>query len=94
MAEFLADNRIYAEWKAQSLPSLGREQITTILTALRTAQGRLQLHNPAQRRVQGRRNKTSSLDGRKEVNAPILAAVLGRCHSSRLFSQPRLNGRR
>jgi hypothetical protein len=67
MAEFLADNRIYAEWKAQSLPSLGREQITTILTALRTAQGRLQLHNPAQRRVQGRRNKTSSLDGRKEV---------------------------
>jgi hypothetical protein len=43
MAEFLADYRVYAEWKAQSQAFTGRNQITTALIALRTAQGKLQL---------------------------------------------------
>jgi len=40
--KFLADYRVYAEWKKQAAGFTTREQITTALTALRTAQGKLQ----------------------------------------------------
>jgi len=40
---FLADYRVYADWKEQAQTFTGREQITVALTALRTAQGKLQL---------------------------------------------------
>jgi hypothetical protein len=42
-AKYLADYRLYADWKAQAGAFSGREQITAALTALRTAQGKLQL---------------------------------------------------
>ena len=42
--KFLADYRVYADWKNQAQTFTGREQITTALTALRSAQGKLQLH--------------------------------------------------
>jgi len=41
--KFLADYRVYADWKKQAQSFTGREQITAALTALRTAQGKLQL---------------------------------------------------
>jgi hypothetical protein len=41
--KFLADYRVYADWKTQAQSFTGREQITAALTALRTAQGKLQL---------------------------------------------------
>jgi hypothetical protein len=41
--KFLADYRLYADWKKQAQTFAGREQITAALTALRTAQGKLQL---------------------------------------------------
>jgi hypothetical protein len=41
--KFLADYRVYADWKKQAPTFTGREQITAALTALRTAQGKLQL---------------------------------------------------
>lgn len=40
---FLADYRVYADWKKQAAGFTGREQVTAALTALRTAQGNLQL---------------------------------------------------
>ena len=41
--KFLADYRIYADWKTQSASLTNRDQITTALTALKSAQGKLQL---------------------------------------------------
>jgi hypothetical protein len=41
--KFLADYRTYKDWKKQAQSFTGREQITAALTALRTAQGKLQL---------------------------------------------------
>jgi hypothetical protein len=41
--KFLADYRVYADWKNQALSFTSRDQITAALTALRTAQGKLQL---------------------------------------------------
>ena len=41
--KFLADYRVYADWKSQAQTFTSREQITAALTALRTAQGQLQL---------------------------------------------------
>ncbi|MFN2622420.1 MAG: serine/threonine-protein kinase [Chthoniobacterales bacterium] len=41
--KFLADYRVYADWKKQAQSFTGRGQITAALTALRTAQGKLQL---------------------------------------------------
>jgi hypothetical protein len=41
--KFLADYRVYADWKTQAQSFTGRAQITAGLTALRTAQGKLQL---------------------------------------------------
>ena len=41
--KFLADYRVYADWKNQARSFTGRQQITAALTALRTAQGKLQL---------------------------------------------------
>ncbi|HSV63371.1 MAG TPA: protein kinase [Chthoniobacterales bacterium] len=41
--KFLADYRVYADWKKQAQSFTGREQITAALTALRSAQGKLQL---------------------------------------------------
>lgn len=41
--KFLADYRVYTEWKSQASSFTGREQITAALTALRSAQGKLQL---------------------------------------------------
>jgi serine/threonine protein kinase len=41
--KFLADYRVYAEWKNQAPSFTGRDQITAALTALRSAQGKLQL---------------------------------------------------
>jgi hypothetical protein len=41
--KFLAHYRIYAEWKKRAQSFTGREQITAALTALRTAQEKLQL---------------------------------------------------
>jgi len=41
--KFLADYRVYAEWKKQAAGFTTREQITTALTALRSAQGKLQM---------------------------------------------------
>jgi eukaryotic-like serine/threonine-protein kinase len=41
--KFRADYRVYADWKKQAASFTGREQITAALTALRTAQGKLQL---------------------------------------------------
>ena len=44
MAEkFLADYRVYADWKNQAQNFKSRDQITAAVTALRTAQGKLQL---------------------------------------------------
>jgi len=41
--KFLADYRVYADWKKQAQSFTSREQITAALTALRSAQGKLQL---------------------------------------------------
>ena len=41
--KFLADYRLYADWKNQAQTLTGRDQITKALTALKTAQGKLQL---------------------------------------------------
>ena len=41
--KFLTDYRVYAEWQKQSQEFTRPDQITTALTALRTAQGKLQL---------------------------------------------------
>jgi serine/threonine protein kinase len=41
--KFLADYRVYADWKTQAQKFTGRDQITAAVTALRTAQGKLQL---------------------------------------------------
>ena len=41
--KFLADYRVYADWKNQAQSFKGREQITAAVTALRAAQGKLQL---------------------------------------------------
>ena len=41
--KFLADYRVYTDWKNESRSFTSREQITRALTALRTAQGKLQL---------------------------------------------------
>ena len=41
--KFLADYRVYADWKNQSVKFTGRDQITAAVTALRGAQGKLQL---------------------------------------------------
>jgi hypothetical protein len=41
--KFRADYRVYADWKNQAQTFTGRAQITAGLTALRTAQGKLQL---------------------------------------------------
>jgi serine/threonine protein kinase len=41
--KFLADYRVYADWRKQAQTFAGREQITAGLTALRAAQGKLQL---------------------------------------------------
>jgi serine/threonine protein kinase len=41
--KFLADYRVYDDWKKQAQSFKGREQITAAVTALRTAQGKLQL---------------------------------------------------
>jgi eukaryotic-like serine/threonine-protein kinase len=41
--KFLADYRVYADWKAQAQSFTSREQITASLTALKAAQGKLQL---------------------------------------------------
>jgi hypothetical protein len=41
--KFLADYRVYADWKKQAAGFSTREQITAGLTALRSAQGKLQL---------------------------------------------------
>ncbi len=41
--KFRADYRVYADWKSQAQKFTGREQITAALTALRSAQGKLQL---------------------------------------------------
>ena len=41
--KFLSDYRVYADWKKEAQTFTGREQITVALTALRTAQGKLQL---------------------------------------------------
>ncbi|MEY2573213.1 MAG: eukaryotic-like serine/threonine-protein kinase [Verrucomicrobiota bacterium] len=42
-ARFRADYRVYADWKSQAPNFSGREQITAGLTALHSAQGKLQL---------------------------------------------------
>jgi tRNA A-37 threonylcarbamoyl transferase component Bud32 len=42
--KFRADYRVYADWKNQAQNFTGREQITAAITALRVAQGKLQLH--------------------------------------------------
>jgi hypothetical protein len=41
--KFLADYRVYADWKTQAPKFTSRDQITGAVTALRTAQGKLQL---------------------------------------------------
>ena len=41
--KFLADHRVYADWKTHAQSFTGPEQITAALTALRTAQGKLQM---------------------------------------------------
>jgi hypothetical protein len=41
--KFLADYRVYADWKNQAQNFKSRDQITAAVTALRTAQGKLQL---------------------------------------------------
>ena len=41
--KFLADYRVYTDWKNQAQNFTGRDQITAAVTALRTAQGKLQL---------------------------------------------------
>jgi len=41
--KFLTDYRVFADWQKQAQAFTGREQITAALTALRTAQGKLQL---------------------------------------------------
>jgi eukaryotic-like serine/threonine-protein kinase len=41
--KFLADYRVYSDWKKQPQTFTSREQITAALTGLRTAQGKLQL---------------------------------------------------
>lgn len=41
--KFLADYRVYADWKTQAAGLTSRDQITTALTALKSAQGKLQL---------------------------------------------------
>jgi tRNA A-37 threonylcarbamoyl transferase component Bud32/predicted RNA-binding Zn-ribbon protein involved in translation (DUF1610 family) len=41
--KFLADYRVYADWKKQAQSFTSREQITAAVTALRNAQGKLQL---------------------------------------------------
>jgi TolA-binding protein len=41
--KFVADYRVFTEWKAQAQQFTGRDQITAAVTALRTAQGKLQL---------------------------------------------------
>ncbi|HEX8076512.1 MAG TPA: serine/threonine-protein kinase [Chthoniobacterales bacterium] len=41
--KFLSDYRVYSEWKTQAQSFTGREHITAAITALRTAQGKLQL---------------------------------------------------
>ena len=41
--KFLADYRVYVDWKKQAQSFTSREQITAAVTALRTAQGKLQL---------------------------------------------------
>jgi hypothetical protein len=42
-AKFRADYRVYADWKSQVQNLAGREQVTAALTALHSAQGKLQL---------------------------------------------------
>ena len=41
--KFAADYALYAEWKKQAEGLTGRDKITAALTALRSAQGKLQL---------------------------------------------------
>src|SRR5436190_1160800 len=64
--KFLADYRVYADWQKQSQAFTKPEQITAALTALRAAQGKLQLRGRLNEAFKEEEAKvTKRLEGRK-----------------------------